>query len=108
MARGKFEERVGKTLGPQFKYEAARLSYTKPHVYIPDWIDETTKTIIEAKGLFSSADRTKMKLIKAAYPAYKIVIYLQTPNTRLSKTSKTTYSQWCDKHGFEWRRLEKP
>lgn len=31
----------------------------------------------------------------------------ERPFNTLSKASKTTYADWCDKNGYEWTTLEK-
>lgn len=61
-------------------------------------------TLIETKGYFDSADRTKHKHIKAQHPDLPLVIVFSNPNNRLGKKSKTTYAQWCDTHGIKWMK----
>ena len=105
--RSVFESRVAQTLPARFAYETVRLSYTLQHTYKPDFIDEVAKEIVEAKGEFDSADRTKMLAIKKAYPEYKITIVFQNPNIKIAKDSKTSYSDWAIKHGFEWTTINR-
>lgn len=56
--------------------------------------------IIEAKGLFETADRQKHLLIKKQYPHLDIRFIFQNPRNKIYKGSKTTYADWCKKHGF--------
>lgn len=100
--RSALECRSAAILGPAWDYEPIGLTYTTRHVYTPDFVHLETKTIRETKGLFDQADRSKMKIIKAAYPDWRIIMVFQDPYKRISKTSKTTYAQWCDKNGIEW------
>ncbi len=103
--RSAFESRVAATLPASFAYEPIRLSYTITHHYTPDFVDEANKQIIEAKGIFDSADRTKMLAIKRAYPDYQITIIFQNPHMKIAKKSKTTYADWCAKNNINWRTL---
>lgn len=99
--RNRYERAVAATL-PGWEYEAIRLTYTVQHTYTPDFIDRDRKIIREAKGHFPPADRRKMRAVRDANPDWRIIIVLQRPDTRISKRSKTTYAQWCERNGFEW------
>lgn len=102
--RNKFEAKVAKTISAGYKYETTRLPYKLEHEYLPDWIDEPNKSIIEAKGRFDASDRRKMKAIRQQYPDWSITIVFQNPETKISKKSQTSYSQWCEKNGIDWSR----
>lgn len=102
--RNKFEQKVAAQVGPGFSYEAKRLPYTIAHTYLPDFINEQTREIVEAKGRFTASDRQKMLAVKLAHPDYKITIVFQNPTLPINKGSKTTYASWCDKNGFGWRK----
>lgn len=83
-------------------YEAAKIRYTPPlktRTYSPDFI-LPNGIIIETKGRFVTADRQKHKHIKAEHRNLDIRFVFSNPNNRISKTSKTTYAQWCEDHGF--------
>lgn len=85
-------------------YETLRVPYTVPesvHTYTPDFVltNGTRRIIIEAKGNFTSVDRKKMMNVIASNPSLDIRMLLMRDN-RLSKTSRTTYSQWCLKRGI--------
>ena len=103
--RSHFEERIGTALEKakvSFEYETLKLTYhKKPSVYTPDFI-LPNGIIVEAKGYLTQADRVKMKLVKDQHPHLDIRFIFQDPNKKLSKTSKTTYGKWAEKHGFKW------
>lgn len=102
--RNKFELKVSKSLGPGFEYEAKRLPYTITHTYLPDFINEATKEIVEAKGLFTAEDRRKHLALKEQQPDWRITIVFQNPDKPINKGSSTTYGAWCTKHGIDWRK----
>ena len=89
----------------KYKYEKVKLTYVKPqkaHTYTPDFYLEALDFYIETKGLFTSADRQKMRLIKEQHPDKDIRIIFSNSRSRISKKSKTTYAMWCEKYGFKY------
>lgn len=100
--RNPSEARCGAALGSAYVYEPFKLSYTLSCTYLPDFVNEATKTIVECKGLFDAADRRKMLAVKAQHPGYSICIWFTNPNKTISKTSKTRYRDWCEAAGIEW------
>lgn len=120
-ARSGFEHRVGErltALGYKWKHEPYRMPYhdgvvggqcgdcgskkvLKKRHYLPDYVLEDG-TICEAKGRFTSSDRTKMLAIQEAYSTSRIVLIFQR-NDWLSKKHTGRYSDWCDKHNYEYR-----
>lgn len=106
--RSGFEGRVATKLKdkcPEAKYEEDVLPYTLSHKYIPDFT-LPNGVFVEAKGLFTSADRTKLKAVKAQNPTADIRILFQKANNTLTKASSTTYAQWATKYGFPWAEGE--
>ena len=103
--RSGFEVKVAKALDEQevpYEYEQLKLSYEVPtsvHTYTPDF-RLPNGIIIEAKGRFSPADRRKMALVVEQHPDKDIRLLFMLNNT-LSKVSKTTYTDWCDKRGIK-------
>lgn len=88
--------------GVPFEYEAFRIPYVdKPHTYTPDFLLDNG-IVVETKGYFTSADRAKHLLVKQQHPDIEIRFVFQRSKTKLSKTSKTTYAMWCEKHGFQY------
>ncbi len=82
-------------------YEATRLQYTVSHHYTPDFLLAPNR-FVETKGLFKGADRSRHLVIKKQHPDVRILFVFQDPKRKLSKVSKTTYADWCDKNGFAW------
>lgn len=102
--RSKFEESVAlalKSAGVAFSYESLRLAYSRPSTYTPDFV-LPNGIILEAKGYWESADRTKHLLVRECHPELDIRFVFQNAAVRLSKKSKTSYGDWCDKHKFLW------
>ena len=103
--RSGFEERVAKDLEKRsidYRYECLKIKYVKParqSTYTPDFI-LPNGIIIEAKGYFEAQDRVKHLTIRDQYPDLDIRFVFQNHGTRLSPKSKTTYGDWCEKHGF--------
>lgn len=85
-------------------YEQTKVHYVWPEqacTYTPDF-PLINGIIIETKGRFLTEDRQKQKHIKAQYPDLDVRFVFSNANARLTKTSKTTYSAWCEKYGFRW------
>lgn len=85
------------------KYEAIKiewedLMYRK---YTPDFL-LPNGVIIETKGLFTPQDRRKHLLVKKQHPHLDIRFVFERADRKLSKSSKTTYGDWCDKNGFKY------
>jgi hypothetical protein len=103
--RSGLEEKVAEQLkeaGISVAYESIKIPYTSPetpHKYCPDF-PLGNGIIIETKGRFLPADRKKHLLIKAQHPELDIRFVFTRSKATISKTSKTTYGDWCSKHGF--------
>ena len=103
--RSGLEERIAEQLdkaGVEYTYEKVKLKYIKPasqHVYTPDFV-LANGIIVETKGRFLMADRQKHILVKRHNPTLDIRFVFSNSNARISKTSRTTYAQWCIKNGF--------
>lgn len=82
-------------------YETHRIPYVVTHQYTPDFTISDT-AFVECKGRFIASDRQKHIHIKKQHPHLKILFVFQDFKRKLSKTSKTTYADWCNKHGFEF------
>lgn len=107
--RSKFEIRVEIALARRaesIEYESERLQYRLSKHYVPDFSvtfnqDDTGDPIIfEAKGRFTSFDRSKMIAVKEAHPDRDIRLVFMR-NNPLYKGSKSTYMDWAAKHGFK-------
>ena len=87
----------------KFEYEKLKIEYWKPaskHTYTPDFVLLDSGIIVETKGYFTAADRKKHLLIREQHPDLDIRFVFSNSRSKLSKKSKTTYGDWCDKNGF--------
>ena len=82
-------------------YESDKIKYIVEHTYNPDFT-LPSGAFIETKGRFLSADRAKHLHIKEQHPHVTIHFLFGNSQNTLTKSSKTTYAEWCDKHGFQW------
>jgi len=105
--RSGFEADVAQSLTEQkvsYEYEQMKISYEVPAVtrsYTPDFV-LPNGIIVEAKGRWTIEDRKKHLLIKKQHPELDIRILFQSARTKIRKGSKTTYGDYCDKHGIVW------
>ena len=105
--RSGFEHKIADQLTEnknKFEYETTVIKYTKPETHHTYTIDFTLPNgiLIETKGRWVLEDRKKHLLIKAQHPELDIRIVFQNPNGKIRKGSKTTYADFCNKHGIEW------
>jgi len=91
--------------GYSFSYEPQRIPFVQPETkktYCPDFLLSDEGFFIEAKGLFSAADRKKHLLIKEQHPDIDIRFLFQNANLPIRRGSKTTCADWAEKNGFQW------
>jgi hypothetical protein len=109
--RSRLEEGMGRLLeaqGVPFLFESVRLPYHKVHHYTPDFYLEDQNFYIETKGRFFPQDRAKHLLIRKEHPDIDIRFVFQNPKVKLSNKSKTSYAEWCEKHGFQYSGKQIP
>tara|TARA_R100001594_G_scaffold100835_1_gene135448 strand:+ start:351 stop:722 length:372 start_codon:yes stop_codon:yes gene_type:complete len=102
--RSKLEERIAdllSELGISYEYESTRVPYTIQHFYSPDFI-LPNYVHLEAKGYWEPKDRRKILAVKKENPDLDLRMVFQAPYNTISKKSKTTYAQWCEKHDIPW------
>lgn len=103
--RSGLEESIAENLtskGVGFSFEELVIPYVKPEKpakYTPDF-QLDNGIIIESKGRFLTEDRQKHLLVQKQHPEYDIRFVFSNSKTKISKRSKTTYADWCHKHGF--------
>lgn len=85
--------------GVKYQYETIRLPYIRKCSYTPDFI-LPNGIVLEAKGWFRSADRSKLVLVKRSSPWVDIRLVFQNAKNRLTKKTQTTYAEWSVKNGF--------
>ena len=111
--RSGLEEKVAEFLtykGVKFTFETMKIPYVKPetkHIYSPDFILDNG-IIIETKGRWMLDDRKKHLLIRKQHPNLDIRILFQNANAKISKGSKTSYADFCEKHGIPYAHREIP
>lgn len=89
----------------KFQYEEVKLKWQdlRMRTYTPDFV-LSNGIIIETKGRFISSDRTKHLFVKAQHPELDIRFVFSNPKAKLYKGAKSSYGDWCDKHGFQYAR----
>ena len=95
--------------GHKLYYETDRVHYIVPErstTYTPDF--KLPKKggffYVEAKGLWDSADRKKHCLLKEQHPHLDIRFVFSNPRQKIYKGSKTTYGDFCEKHGWRYTK----
>lgn len=85
----------------KFEYEKLKIKYEvhENRTYTPDFT-LPNGVIIESKGRFTPEDRKKHLLIKKQHPDLDIRFVFSNSKGKIRKGSKTSYADWCDKHGF--------
>jgi len=106
-----FEHKVADQLKEsktKFEYETTVINYIKPETQHKYTVDFTLPNgiLVETKGRWVLEDRKKHLLIKKQYPKLDIRIVFQNPNGKIRKGSKTTYADFCEKHGIVWAGKE--
>jgi len=104
--RSGLEEKVAAQLdglSVSYQYEKVKLKYVvnETRTYTPDFL-LPNGIIIESKGRFVAADRKKHLLVKQQHPDLDIRFVFSNSMAKINKGSKTTYGDWCDKHGFKY------
>lgn len=104
----KLSEQISKA-GYEVLYEQEKIKYIVPErnaKYCPDFKlikKDGSPLWIESKGLFPVGDRQKHIHIKNEYgDAVDIRFVFSNARAKLYKGSKTTYGEWCEKHGFQY------
>lgn len=103
--RSGLEEQVGAQLDTEkipYEFETLTLEYRVDEIrsYTPDFILLSNGIIVETKGRWVTADRKKMRLVKLAHPDLDIRMVFSNPNSKISKSSRTSYAKWATDHGF--------
>lgn len=93
-----------KERGIDVKYESEKIPYIIPastHTYNPDF-KLPNGIFVETKGRFVAADRKKHLLVKSQNPELDIRFVFSNSKNKITKSSKTSYGDWCDKNGFKY------
>lgn len=114
--RSKFEETFAADLtkrGIAFTYEPESFVYTVERKYTPDFKVKGKTTLpraifLETKGYFTPADRAKTLRVLSMHPELDLRFVFQNASNKLGKGSRTTYGEWCTKHGIPWADKRAP
>ena len=108
--RSEFERDVATQLQPfGFSYEPFQVDYIIERKYTPDFVYEKNGRtyLIECKGYFRSGDTQKYRSISKCIPdTHELIFVLMKPNQKVSKSTKNTMAQWCDKNGILWYNID--
>lgn len=109
--RSEFEKDVATQLQPfGFSYEPFQVPYEIPRKYTPDFVYEDNRGrsyLIECKGYFRAGDTQKYKAISKSLPwTQELIFVLMKPNQKVSKSTKLTMAEWCDKHDILWYTID--
>lgn len=87
--------------GVTFEYEKHKIEYVvhETRKYTPDFVFPSG-LIVETKGRFTVDDRKKHLLIQQQHPELDIRFVFTNSRSKLYKGAKSTYADWCNKHGF--------
>ena len=102
--RSRLEEKVADLLvelGVKYEYESTKIPYQIQYNYTPDFL-LPNGVYLETKGYWDAADRRKIKAVKTLHPEIDLRMVFQAPFNKISKRSKTSYAQYCDKLNIPW------
>lgn len=102
--RSGLEDDIAKDLkdrGVEFEYEKLKVQWQllENKTYTPDF-KLPNGIIIESKGRFVQDDRKKHLIIQDQHPFLDIRFVFSNSRSKLYKGAKSTYGDWCNKHGF--------
>ena len=91
------------TIKYNYEYESIKIEWEDLayRTYTPDFV-LGNGIIIETKGRFLVSDRRKHLAVKKQHPKLDIRFVFTNSKAKLSKGAKSSYSDWCIKHGFRY------
>ena len=106
--RSPLEKRLHSVL-KGFKYEPCKMAYITERNYIPDFVDEERRILIEAKGFFRQGDDKKYLSIKKCYPKWRMIFVFSDPKKPVRKGglprkdgTRLSLAEWAEQNGWEW------
>lgn len=90
--------------GIDVAYEPFKIPWVLPEQkkkYTPDFV-LPNGIVIESKGVFTVDDRKKHLFLQAQYPDLDLRFVFSRSKSKLRKGAKSTYADWCEKHGFKY------
>lgn len=64
--------------------------------------------VIELKGLWTTEDRRKHKLIRAQHPGVDVRMVFSNAQAKIAKKSPTTYAKFAETMGMKWAHRSIP
>ena len=104
--RSGLEEAIYLKLNSKFKYEPYKIPYIIARNYLPDFVHEKKRILIEAKGFFRIGDTKKYTSIRDSVPDWELVFILSNPKKKVRKGSKICMGKWCAKENFKFYTME--
>tara|TARA_B100001093_G_scaffold520289_1_gene614316 strand:- start:18326 stop:18706 length:381 start_codon:yes stop_codon:yes gene_type:complete len=104
--RSGLEEAVQLKLNKQFKYEPYKIPYIISKNYLPDFVHEKKRILVEVKGFFRVGDTKKYTSIRDSCPDWELVFIFSNPNKKVRKGSKICMGKWCDKERFKYYTID--
>ena len=105
---GKFRSALEKEFSKEVKrkgskYEPYGVPYTVHRTYMPDFVHEEKKVMVEVKGFFRVGDTLKYKSIRDTIleDGWELIFLLSNEHKKVRKGGKITMGQWCDKEGLK-------
>ena len=106
--RSPLEKRLSEKL-KGFEYEPCKMAYITERNYIPDFVDEERRILIEAKGFFRQGDDKKYLSIKKCYPKWRMIFVFSDPKKPVRKGglprkdgTRLSLAEWAEQNGWEW------
>jgi hypothetical protein len=99
--RSGLEKNLSEKLDGQYKFEPYSLPYTTHRKYIPDFVHEDKKVLIECKGFFRAGDTQKYTAVRDSLDNWELVFVLSNPSKKVRKGGKITMGEWCEKNNFK-------
>ena len=105
--RSGLEKSLSEKLDGGYVFEPYSLPYTTHRKYIPDFVHEQKKVLIECKGFFRAGDTQKYTAVRDSHKGnWELVFVLSNPNKKVRKGGKITMGEWCVKNGFKHYTLD--
>lgn len=105
--RSGLEKKLSEKLDGGYVFEPYSIPYTTHRKYIPDFVHEDKKVLIECKGFFRAGDTQKYTAIQDSLDGgWELVFVLSNPSKKVRKGGKINMGEWCDKYNMKHYTLD--
>ena len=105
--RSGLEKKLSEKLDGHYLFEPYSIPYTTHRKYIPDFVHEDKKVLIECKGFFRAGDTQKYTAIQDSLDGgWELVFVLSNPSKKVRKGGKINMGEWCDKYNMKHYTLD--